>query len=90
MRPSDRTLRTNKEDNHGTDPAKQFLKELSEHPSEPKKCACGAALGPRVDSERKKIDGKEVCDDCFFDAIGAVVEQHPIGHGGAGHGQSDF
>jgi len=49
------------------------------HSSEPKKCAkCGEPLEPRVDGERKKLDGKEICDDCYFEAIGAHVERHPI------------
>jgi superfamily II helicase len=48
----------------------------------PKLCGykgCKNQLEPRVDSERPKIGGVEVCSDCFSDAIGAEVEAHPIG-----------
>jgi len=59
---------------------------------ESKRCVCGNLLGPRVDGARKKIDGRDVCDDCYFKAIGALVEQHPIhtpGRHGPG-GQTDL
>jgi len=59
--------------------------------TEMKKCSCGQTLPPRVDGERKTIDGKEVCDDCYFDAIGAQVEKHPITTPGRhGHGQANL
>lgn len=40
--------------------------------------SCTNELGPRVDGERQKIDGKEVCDDCYFDSFGEELEKYPI------------
>jgi hypothetical protein len=30
--------------------------------------------------------GERVCEDCYFEALGALVEKHPIGWGSSGHG----
>jgi len=29
--------------------------------------------------EPKKIDGKPTCEDCYYDELGKVIEEHPIG-----------
>ena len=39
---------------------------------------CTNELGPRVDGERQKIDGKEVCDHCYFGELGDEFEKYPI------------
>jgi hypothetical protein len=47
----------------------------------PKVCGhegCTNPLGPRVDGERHKIGGVEVCEDCYFEAFGQL-ERFPIG-----------
>lgn len=47
----------------------------------PKICGhkgCKNELGPRVDGERQKINGVEVCDDCYFDELGDELENYPI------------
>lgn len=31
--------------------------------------------------ERYKIGDQETCSGCYFDALGELVEQHPIGGG---------
>lgn len=37
-------------------------------------------------SQNHTIDKQPVCEDCYFDAIGEIIEAHPIGrimpHGG--------
>lgn len=30
------------------------------------------------DSSYKTEDGKEICDDCFFDYVDTILEEHPI------------
>lgn len=42
-------------------------------------CQCGEPLGPRVDGIRHTINGKEVCEDCYFDSLGKLVDEHSIG-----------
>lgn len=47
----------------------------------PKLCGhkgCTKPLGPRF-GEHNKIDGKPVCEDCYFDELGSELEKFPIG-----------
>ncbi len=41
---------------------------------------CGQKLTFLTGFRQMKKDGKEitVCDDCFFDELGKLVEEHPI------------
>ncbi len=38
------------------------------------KCKCGREI-----LGRHRIDGVPVCKDCYYEGLGRVVEQHPIG-----------
>ena len=44
---------------------------------EPIKGSCGHALD--LSGVAYHISGKPVCQDCYFDRLGALVEQHPAG-----------
>ena len=54
---------------------------LAKHGVPPKKiCSnarCRAELGPRVDGEHRRVAGQVVCDDCYYDSVGEVVEKYP-------------
>jgi hypothetical protein len=45
------------------------------------KCGCGGDifLMNGADSEPRRLNGKPVCDDCFFGAMGDMMEEHPPG-----------
>lgn len=49
-------------------------------------CGCNKPLGPRIDAEHHKINGKEVSEDCYFDSFGDELDKFPIGVGGVSHG----
>jgi hypothetical protein len=34
-------------------------------------------IHPDLEYTRHKIDGKNVCDDCWFNALGDLVEKYP-------------
>ena len=41
-----------------------------------KKCPkCGKDL---IDGETSIIDGEEICDDCYFELLDSVINDHPI------------
>ena len=42
-------------------------------------CGCRKLLEPRTDGIRHTINGKEVNDDCYFEQVSALIDQHPIG-----------
>ncbi len=42
-------------------------------------CECGEPLGPRLDGKRHTINGKEVCDDCYFDSFGQLADEYGVG-----------
>ena len=42
-------------------------------------CGCKRLLEPNLDGKRHKINGKEVNSDCYFEQLGALAEEHPIG-----------
>lgn len=59
---------------------------LDEGSRKPESASCGHVLDA-VDKERNyKIDDNQICQDCYFEKLGNLVEQHPIGrptpHGG--------
>lgn len=55
------------------------LAEMKENPRKAPKCPkCGEPFEPRVDGKRHTLGGEEVCDDCYFGAMGKEVEQYPI------------
>jgi hypothetical protein len=62
-----------------TDP-KKLERELSgNRPTQ--LCGCGKCadeLEPRNGEERPRIDGKEVNADCYYEALGDLLEQYPI------------
>lgn len=41
-------------------------------------CECDIYL-QCSDDDPYKISGKPVCETCYFDKLGEVVEKHPIG-----------
>ena len=44
------------------------------------KCAkCKVVLDYSTAEGRHEIDDRPVCDDCYFDALGELIEQFPIG-----------
>ena len=62
--------------------AQEFLAKVASERNHPKLCGhngCTEPLGPRVDGERNTIDGDEVCDDCYFDDFGKLIDERPIG-----------
>ena len=45
-----------------------------------RKCAvCNREFAP-LNVETEELDGKPVCSGCYYDVIGAFVEECPIGH----------
>ncbi len=58
-----------------------MTKFLNSPPAKEPLCECGEPLGPRLDGVRHTKNGKEVCDDCYFDQLGKFVDEHPIGVG---------
>ena len=39
---------------------------------------CGGSLQPSLLGPQATASG-ELCEDCYFDQLGAIVESHPIG-----------
>jgi hypothetical protein len=42
-------------------------------------CGCGKPLEPRVDGQRHAMGGQYVNADCYFDSLGGILEEFPIG-----------
>lgn len=40
-------------------------------------CRCGVMLQETITGRRKTPDG-DACSDCYYDSLGALVEEHPI------------
>ncbi len=63
--------------------AQQFLEE---DPREPEPASCGHVLDVMDKEGNYRIDGNQVCQDCYFECLGSEIEKHPIGrptsHGG--------
>lgn len=61
----------------------QFLDESSR---KPESASCGHVLDVMSKEGTYKIGDNQVCQDCYFEKLGGLVEQHPIGrptpHGG--------
>lgn len=60
---------------------KEFLEQVEADKKNPRRCGCGCGepLEPRVDGERHQMDGKEVNSDCYYEAFGKEIDEHPIG-----------
>lgn len=44
------------------------------------KCAkCGVDLVDGANSTRQTIYKASVCDDCYYDELGKIIEEHPLG-----------
>lgn len=57
----------------------QVVDKLNEPANKGTRCSrCGTDISNS--DERHKIDGKEVCDKCYFDELGAFVEDHAANH----------
>lgn len=46
---------------------------------EPRTLSCGHKKTGGEGTET--LDGNEVCQDCYFDKLGDIIERHPIGRG---------
>lgn len=68
-----------------------FLKDLLEKPdllatsASEKCCICSVSLQETLTGKRKTADGY-ACSDCYYDRIGAEIEQYPIASAGIRRG----
>lgn len=63
--------------------AKEFMENFPAHlaAAEAAKEPCSRPGCTHKASYGRTIDNKDVCDDCYFEYLGDLVEQHPIGRG---------
>jgi hypothetical protein len=46
-------------------------------PGKLRQCGCGHSLGSRINGEHEKINGVEVCEDCYYAHLGEDLELSP-------------
>jgi hypothetical protein len=55
------------------------MKEYLERKPSPQEPTCPTPGCTGYASADYRIDGISVCEDCYFDALGKIVEEFPIG-----------